>query len=264
MNNDQISKKSKIKNIILIIVMLLAIASIVTGIFLLKNDNEKVVENSKDSLNNNIIDEEVEEAYSIGVVDEDTNITYDENGAFLFSIEDVFTISGRGTVVTGRVQRGTVKVGDKVQIIGLNEEILTTEVIGVEMFREQKDKATIGENAGIILKDVTRDQVARGQILAKPNSIVASTKFDADISVISSEDEEDNTLYDKSKLQIYFRDIVDVNGEITLSNGEEIELGKESSATITLEDYIAMEVGMEFSIRENGFTIAKGIITKIY
>jgi len=256
----------KTKNIILIIVMLLAITSIATGIALLGYGEDKVVNNHKNNLEVDNESEEPEKSlYSVGKVDKGTNTTYDENGAFLFNIEDVFTITGKGTVVTGSVQRGTIKVGDKVQIIGLGEEIITTEVIEIEMFRVLQDEVTIGDNAGIILKDVERDQITRGQVLAKPNSIVASTKFDADVYILSKEEGGRQTpIFTDYHPQFYFGTI-GITGVIDLpSNVERVNPGEDVSFTATLETNVAMEVGIEFSIIEGEITVGRGKVTKVY
>lgn len=229
------------------------------------SNNSEVENNNNDNQNNDLQNDDEQNNNSTGIVDEETNTTYDENGAFLFSIEDVFTITGRGTVVTGNVQRGKVKVGDTVQIIGLDQEILTTEVTGIEMFREQKDEATIGDNAGIVLKDITREQVQRGQVLAQQNSIVAAIKFDADVHVLSKEEGGRHTpFFNGYQPQFYFR-TTDITGTIDLpDNIEMVSPGEDVSFTVTLSSNVAMEVGTEFSIREGGRTVGKGIVTKVY
>lgn len=225
----------------LIIIAGLTIIVIIVGIVLFGNQAKKEPVNNKTPNNSEV---------------------KDENGAFLFSIEDVFTITDRGTIVTGNVQRGKLKVGDTVQIVGLSKEILTTEVTGIEMFREQKDEAVVGDNVGIVLKDITRDQVQRGQVLAKPNSIIATTKFDADVQILSEESK--TIISDKDELQFYFRTI-DIIGVINLpKNIKKITSGEKVSCTITLESSAAMEIGTEFSIRENGYTIGNGKVTKLY
>ena len=221
----------------LVVIAVLAIIAVIAGIVLFSNQDKK----------------------------EPTNTSYDENGAFLFSIEDVFTITGRGTVVSGKVERGKVKVGDTVQIVGLNNEILTTEVTGVEMFRQTSEEATVGDNAGILLKDITRAQVQRGQVLSKPNSIVAATKFDANVYILTKEEGGRQTpFFNGLKPQFYFRTI-DITGTITLPKGVEMVMpGDNVSFTTTLISPVAMEVGTEFSIREGGRTIGEGTVTKVY
>lgn len=228
-------------------------------------NNSEVENNNNDNENNYLQNDDEQNNNSTGIVDEETNTTYDENGAFLFSIEDVFTITGRGTVVTGSVQRGKVKVGDTVQIIGLDQEILTTEVTGIEMFREQKDEATVGDNAGIVLKDITREQVQRGQVLAQQNSIVAAIKFDADVHILSKDEGGRHTpFFDGYQPQFYFR-TTDITGTIDLpDNIEMVSPGEDVSFTVTLSSNVAMEVGTEFSIREGGRTVGKGTVTKVH
>lgn len=258
----QSHKKSK-KGLAIIAVLVIII---IAGIVLFGNQSKKETTNNEQSNNSGVENNnEQKNNNSTGSVEAGTNTTYDENGAFLFSIEDVFTITGRGTVVTGNVQRGKLKVGDTVQIIGLSEEILTTEVTGIEMFREQKDEATVGDNAGIVLKDITREQVQRGQVLAKPNSIVASTKFDADVHILSKEEGGRHTpFFDGYRPQFYFR-TTDITGVIDLpDNIEMVNPGEDVSFTTTLVSNVAMEVGTEFSIREGGRTVGKGTITKVY
>lgn len=255
-------KKSKK---VLVVIAVLAII-IIAGIVLFGNQSKKEATNNEQSNNSGVENNNEEKNNSsTGSVEAGTNTTYDENGAFLFSIEDVFTITGRGTLVTGNVQRGKLRVGDTVQIVGLSEEILTTEVTGIEMFREQKDEATVGDNAGIVLKNITREQVQRGQVLAKPNSIVAATKFDADVHILSKEEGGRHTpFFDGYRPQFYFR-TTDITGVINLpDNIEMVNPGEDVSVTTTLVSNVAMEVGTEFSIREGGRTVGRGTITKVY
>lgn len=253
----------------LIIVAVLAIIAIIAGIVLFGNRDKKDPTNNETPNNSEVENSnqnnEQQNNNSTGSVEEGTNTTYGENEAFLFSIEDVFTITGRSTVVTGTVERGKLNVSDTVQIIGLSEEILTAEVTGIEMFRSQKDEATVGDNVGILLKDITREQVQRGQVLAKQNSIVAATKFDADVHVLSTEECGKSTpFFDGYRPQFYFR-TTDITGVIDLPNNiEMVSPGEDVSFTATLVSNVAMEVGTEFSIREGGRTIAKGTMTKVY
>lgn len=253
----------------LVIVALLIVVGIVAAVLCFNNQDKKETTNNEipnnSEVENSNQNNEQQNNSSTGSVEEGTNTTYDENGAFLFSIEDVFTITGRGTVVTGTVERGKLNVGDTVQIIGLSEEILTAEVTGIEMFRSQKDEATVGDNVGILLKDITREQVQRGQVLEKQNSIVAATKFDADVHVLSTEEGGRSTpFFDGYRPQFYFR-TTDITGVIDLpDNIEMVSPGEDVSFTATLVSNVAMEVGTEFSIREGGRTIAKGTVTKVY
>ena len=247
---NQPSKKSKKT---FVIVAVLVVVAIIAGI-LLFNNNDK-----KESTNNKIPNN------STGSLEEGTNTTYDENGAFLLSIEDVFTITGRGTVVTGMVERGKIRVGDEAQIIGLSDEILTTEVREIKTLGERKDETTAGEKAEILLKDVLSKQVERGQVLAKPNSIVSATKFDAEVYILTKEEGGRTTpFFDGYSAQFYFR-TTDITGKITLP--KEIEMvnpGDTVTFTTTLLNPVAMEEGTEFKIREGSRIIGKGKVTKVY
>lgn len=248
-----------------VIIAVLAIIIIIAGI-VFNNQVKKETTNNETSNNSKVENNNEQKSNnSIGSVEAGTNTTYDENGAFLFSIEDIFTITGRGTVVTGMIERGKVKVGDTVQIVGLSEEILTTEVTGIEMFREQKDEAIVGDNVAILLKDITSEQVQKGQVLAKPNSIVAATKFDADVHILSKEEGGRHTpFFDGYRPQFYFR-ATDITGVIDLpDNIVMVNPGEDVSFTTTLVSNVAVEVGTEFSIREGGITVGKGTVTKVY
>jgi len=258
----------------LVVIVILIIVGIIAAVLYFNNQEKKEPTNNEttnnsevenNNQNNEEQNNEEQNNNSTGSVDEETNTTYDENGAFLFSIEDVFTITGRGTVVTGRVERGKIKVGDTVQIIGLGQEILSTEVTGIEMFRQTLDEAKAGDNAGIVLKDITREQVQRGQVLAQQNSIVAATKFDADVHILSKEEGGRHTpFFNNYKPQFYFR-TTDITGTISLPAGiEMVSPGEDVSFTVTLSSNVAMEVGTEFSIREGGRTVGKGTVTKVY
>ncbi len=209
-------------------------------------------------------DSEEENTDVTGIVDKDTNTTYDENGDFLLRVEEVFVITGSGTVVTGTVERGTIKVNDEVQIIGLDKEIITTTVTGIEKFREMPDQATVGDSIGMMLKDVERDQVQRGQVIAKPNSITAIKKFEANLSVISTEDGgREMPFVDGYRPRLHL--VTDINGTINLpSDKENVKPGENVVVTITLEESIAMEVGTEFTLWEGQKKTATGKVTKIY
>ena len=265
---NQQPQQPKKNNKVLIIVIVLVIIGIIAGIVLLINQDKKEPANNETN-NNSEVENNNETAEkdnnTSGKVEEGTNTTYDENGAFLFRIEDVFTITGRGTVVTGTVERGTINLNDEVQVIGLDKEIITTTVTGIEVFRKNQDWATVGDNPGLLLKGVERDQVERGQVVVKPNSIISTKKFDADISVISTEEGGRHTpFFNDYSPQFYFRGI-DISGKITLPEGVEMVMpGDNVSATITLTSSVAMEVGTEFSIREGGRTIANGKVTRVY
>ena len=182
---------------------------------------------------------------------------------FLMPIEDVFTITGRGTVVTGRVERGQVKVGDQVEIIGI-KETQTSVVTGVEMFRKLLDQAEAGDNIGVLLRGINRDQVQRGQVLAKPKSVTPHTKFTAQVYVLSKEEGGRHTpFFSNYRPQFYFR-TTDVTGIIQLQAGVEMVMpGDNTVMNVELIHPIAMEQGTKFSIREGGRTVGAGSVVDI-
>jgi elongation factor Tu len=182
---------------------------------------------------------------------------------FLMPIEDVFSIAGRGTVVTGRVDRGIVKVGDEVEIVGLRDTTKTT-VTGVEMFRKLLDEGRAGENIGVLLRGTKRDDVERGQVLCKPGSITPHTKFDAEVYVLSKDEGGRHTPFFKGyRPQFYFR-TTDVTGTVELPEGVEMVMpGDNVNMEVTLINPIAMDDGQRFTIREGGRTVGAGVVTKI-
>ena len=182
---------------------------------------------------------------------------------FLMPIEDVFTITGRGTVVTGRVERGSVKVGDTVEIVGI-KETQTSVVTGVEMFRKLLDYAEAGDNIGVLLRGINRDQVQRGQVLAKPKSVTPHHKFTAQVYVLSKDEGGRHTpFFSNYRPQFYFR-TTDVTGVITLAEGTEMVMpGDNTTMTVELIHHIAMEQGTKFSIREGGRTVGAGSVVDI-
>ena len=185
------------------------------------------------------------------------------DGDFLMPIEDVFSISGRGTVVTGRIERGVVKVGDTVEMVGLRKTTKTV-ATGVEMFRKLLDQGQAGDNVGILLRGIKKHQVERGQVLAKPTSITPHTDFEAEVYVLSKEEGGRNKHFGTGyRPQFYFR-TTDVTGAVTLSAGDQVILpGDNCRLTTGLIKPIAMEEGLRFAIREGGRTIGAGIVTKI-
>ena len=189
--------------------------------------------------------------------------TRDTDKPFLMSIEDVFTITGRGTVVTGRVERGTLKLNDEVEIVGIKPTQKTV-VTGIEMFRKQLDFAQAGDNAGVLLRGISREQVERGQVLAKPGSVTPHTKFEAEVYVLSKEEGGRHTpFFANYRPQFYFR-TTDVTGVITLPAGVEMVMpGDNVSMTVELIHPIALEQGTKFSIREGGRTVGAGTVSKI-
>ncbi|MFZ5465287.1 MAG: elongation factor Tu [Pseudomonadota bacterium] len=185
------------------------------------------------------------------------------DGPFLMPIEDVFSISGRGTVVTGRVERGIVKVGDEVEIVGLRPTTKTT-CTGVEMFRKLLDQGQAGDNVGVLLRGTKREEVERGQVLAKPGSITPHTHFTAEIYVLSKEEGGRHTpFFNGYRPQFYFR-TTDVTGSIELPAGTEMVMpGDNITITVKLIAPIAMEEGLRFAIREGGRTVGAGVVAKI-
>jgi elongation factor Tu len=182
---------------------------------------------------------------------------------FLMPVEDVFSISGRGTVVTGRVERGQVKVGEEIEIVGL-KPTLKTVCTGVEMFRKLLDEGQAGDNVGILLRGTKREEVERGQVLAKPATITPHTKFTAEIYVLSKEEGGRHTpFFNGYRPQFYFR-TTDVTGSIELAQGTEMVMpGDNVSITVALIQPIAMEEGLRFAIREGGKTVGAGVVAKV-
>ena len=188
----------------------------------------------------------------------------DVDKPFMMPVEDVFSITGRGTVATGRVERGQVRVGDEVEIVGISEETSKTTVTGVEMFRKLLDYAEAGDNIGTLLRGVTRDNIERGQVLAKPGTITPHTKFKAEVYVLTKEEGGRHTpFFTNYRPQFYFR-TTDVTGVVTLPEGTEMVMpGDNVSINVELISPIAIEEGTRFSIREGGRTVGSGSITEI-
>jgi elongation factor Tu len=182
---------------------------------------------------------------------------------FLMPVEDVFSISGRGTVVTGRVERGIIKVGEEIEIVGL-KATLKTVCTGVEMFRKLLDEGQAGDNIGVLLRGTKREEVERGQVLAKPGSITPHTKFQAEVYVLSKEEGGRHTpFFNGYRPQFYFR-TTDVTGSTELPAGIEMVMpGDNVSITVTLIAPIAMEEGLRFAIREGGRTVGAGVVSKV-
>ena len=184
---------------------------------------------------------------------------------FLMPIEDVFSISGRGTVVTGRIERGIIKVGEEVQIIGMKDSIDKTTVTGVEMFRKLLDQGQAGDNVGLLLRGIKKEEVQRGQVLAKPNSINPHTSFKCEVYVLKKEEGGRHTPFFKGyRPQFYFR-TTDVTGTITLPEGVEMVMpGDNITMDVQLIVPIAMEQGLRFAIREGGRTVGAGVVAEIH
>ncbi|SDO02320.1 translation elongation factor TU, partial [Desulfonauticus submarinus] len=182
---------------------------------------------------------------------------------FLMPIEDVFSISGRGTVVTGRVERGIIKVGDEVEIVGFKETQKTV-CTGVEMFRKVLDQGQAGDNVGVLLRGVKRDEVERGQVLAAPGSITPHRKFKAEVYILTKEEGGRHTpFFSGYRPQFYFR-TTDVTGVVTLAEGVEMVMpGDNTTFEVELIAPVAMEKGLRFAIREGGRTVGAGVVTDI-
>jgi elongation factor Tu len=183
---------------------------------------------------------------------------------FLMPIEDVFTITGRGTVVTGRVEQGQLKLGEEVEIVGIEPQIKKTVVTGIEMFRKMLDEAQAGDNAGILLRGIKKDDVQRGQVLAKPGSVTPHTKFQAQVYILSKDEGGRHTpFFNNYRPQFYFR-TTDVTGAVQLPGGTEMVMpGDNTEMTAELIQPVAMDEGLRFAIREGGRTVGAGRVTKI-
>jgi len=177
----------------------------------------------------------------------------------------VFTITGRGTVVTGRIEQGTIKSGDEVEMVGIHPEIAKTVVTGLEMFQKTLDFAQAGDNAGALLRGIKREEVERGQVLAKPGSITPHTQFDAEIYVLSKDEGGRHTpFFNGYRPQFYFR-TTDVTGSIKLPEGQEMVMpGDNTQMTVEMIQPIAMDEGLRFAVREGGRTVGAGVVTKIH
>jgi elongation factor Tu len=183
---------------------------------------------------------------------------------FLMPVEDVFSITGRGTVATGRIERGIIKTGDPVQILGMGAENLTSTITGVEMFRNILDRGEAGDNVGLLLRGIEKEQICRGMVICKPNSVTPHAKFKAEVYVLSKEEGGRHTpFFNKYRPQFYFR-TTDVTGECMLPAGVEMVMpGDNVSIEVTLINKIAMEKGLRFAIREGGRTVGSGQVTEI-
>ncbi len=183
---------------------------------------------------------------------------------FLMPVEDVFSITGRGTVATGRIERGIIKTGDPVQILGMGAENLTSTITGVEMFRKILDRGEAGDNVGLLLRGIEKEQICRGMVICKPNSVTPHAKFKAEVYVLSKEEGGRHTpFFNKYRPQFYFR-TTDVTGECMLPAGVEMVMpGDNVSIEVTLINKIAMEKGLRFAIREGGRTVGSGQVTEI-
>ena len=183
---------------------------------------------------------------------------------FLMSVEDVFSITGRGTVATGRIERGKIKTGESVEIVGLIPQPLSSVVTGVEMFRKILDEGEAGDNAGLLLRGIEKKDIRRGMVICKPASITPHTEFKCEVYVLSKEEGGRHTpFFNKYRPQFYFR-TTDVTGEVELPSGTEMVMpGDNTALTVKLIQPIAMEKGLKFAIREGGRTVGAGQVTEI-
>lgn len=183
---------------------------------------------------------------------------------FLMSVEDVFTITGRGTVATGRIERGIIKVGDNVEIVGFNEKPLTSTCTGVEMFKKLLDRGEAGDNAGILLRGIEKDDIRRGMVICEPKSITPHTQFNGEVYILGKDEGGRHTpFFNKYRPQFYFR-TTDITGEVTLPEGIEMVMpGDNVKLHVTLIAPIAMDKGLKFAIREGGKTVGAGQVTEI-
>ena len=183
---------------------------------------------------------------------------------FLMPVEDVFSIKGRGTVATGRIERGIVKVGEEIEILGLEAASKKSVVTGVEMFRKTLDEGQAGDNVGILLRGVEKDDIQRGQVLAKPGTVTSHTEFNAEIYILTKEEGGRHTpFFTGYKPQFYIR-TTDVTGDVKLAEGVEMIMpGDSAKISVKLIAPVAMEEGLKFAIREGGHTVGAGVITKV-
>jgi elongation factor Tu len=189
--------------------------------------------------------------------------TREEDKPFLMAVEDVFSIEGRGTVATGRIERGVIKVGEEVEIIGLMEEKKKTTVTGVEQFRREMKEGKAGDNVGCLLRGVRREDIERGQVLAKPNSITPHKKFDAEVYCLSKDEGGRHTpFFSGYRPQFYFR-TTDVTGTANLSDAEMCMPGDNVRLVVELQKTVAIDEGVRFAIREGGKTVGSGVVVKI-
>jgi elongation factor Tu len=188
----------------------------------------------------------------------------DTEKPFLMPVEDVFTITGRGTVVTGRIEQGIVKVNEEVEIVGIRPDIQKTTVTGVEMFRKLLDEGRAGENVGLLLRGTKREDIERGQVICRPGSVNPHTDFEANVYILSKDEGGRHTpFFDNYRPQFYFR-TTDVTGVVTLPSGTEMVMpGDNTEMTVALIQSIAMDEGLRFAIREGGRTVGAGRVTKI-
>jgi len=189
----------------------------------------------------------------------------DVDQPFLMPVEDIFSITGRGTVVTGRIERGRVEVGQEIDIVGMQEEKITSTVTGIEMFNKTLESGEAGDNAGILLRGIKKDEVSRGMVLAAQESVTPHKQFECEVYVLSKEEGGRHTPFFKGyRPQFYFR-TTDVTGDIQLPEGVEMVMpGDNATFKVDLIQPVALEEGLRFAIREGGHTVGAGVVTEIY
>ena len=253
MNN----KKGKIITLIIIFLLFL----IVFGLIYLKNNSNNTKENDNNNLTEVKKDETKDEEET---KEEEDTVVYDKTGDFFMYVEDVFVISGKGTVVTGTVQRGTVNSGDQIQIVGINEEKLTATVSEMEIKRQTVDVAEAGTYVGIILKDIPRENVERGQVLAKPDTVKVSKKIKADITMFSEKDGGKKVKISNIYKNTFRFTKADFDGFITTDGISELNPGEQVSVDIEFDKLVPMNIGTEFNIIKSGEKVGLGIVTYMY
>jgi elongation factor Tu len=267
-NNQKISntKKNKLIVILFIVLVILAVGLIVYLVGRNKMDKDLNTENYYNSVENNADDMEIDtDVIDTENSDEVMDVVYDKDGSFLMEIANVYVNDNDNTVVSGIINRGTIRVGDTVEIVGLNNEIKTSIVNGIEILEQVKDEVLAGDTVEIILKDVVSEEIKIGQVLAAPNSIGSTNKFDADVYVLTKQEGGRHTpFFSNYKPKVCFR-TSSFTGTITLPDGIEMVMpGDDVIFTVTLELSVAMEVGTKFTIKEGGRIIATGTVTKLY
>ncbi len=243
---------------------LLFIVGAVLGLFLGKMiyNKNNTADNTNNNSNNNNNASDNNGEYPITITND---VIGDENGPFLMTLEDVFTITGRGTVVTGKVLRGTVRSGDKIQVLGLNREVIEVEVDSIEAFRKNIEVGTPGIELGLLLKNINRDDVLKGQVLAKTNSAKTYKKCDVSVEVYSESDVGEKITINDTDKQLFHFWTADISGSISFSNGiKTLSSGQSSNATISLSADTVMEIGTKFYVKKGDKVIGKGTVTKLY
>lgn len=242
---------------------LLFIVGAVLGLFLGKMIYSK--NNTTDNTNNNSNNNDVSDNNGEYPITITNDVIGDENGPFLMTLEDVFTLTGRGTVVTGKVLRGTVRSGDKIQVLGLNRETIEVEVDSIEAFRKNIEVGTPGIELGLLLKNINRDDVLKGQVLAKTNSVKTYKKCDVSVEMYSESDVGEKITINDTDKQLFHFWTADISGNISFSNGTKtLSSGQSSNATISLSADTVMEIGTKFYVKKGDKVVGKGTVTKLY